>query len=141
MIFINPNLIEQIISQAKAELPNECCGMLAGIISAGEIKIVEIFPMTNIDQSPEHFSLDPREQFQVLRSAREKGLKLLGNYHSHPATPSRPSQEDIRLAYDREAIYAIVSLASEPVLKFFSIGDGVASELAVTISETKEKQQ
>lgn len=115
--------------------------MLAGNVNAGEIRIVEIFPMTNLDKSPEHFSLDPKEQFQVLRSAREKGLKLLGNYHSHPATPSRPSQEDIRLAYDPDAIYAILSLASQPpVLKFFSIRDGVAAELPLTISETKKEQ-
>jgi proteasome lid subunit RPN8/RPN11 len=65
---------------------------------------------------------------------RAKGLKPLGNYHSHPNTPSRPSAEDIRLAFDPSASYMIVSLAgSEPVLKSFHIESGVSSEEEIEI--------
>lgn len=56
---------------------------------------------------------------------RQNGLKPLGNWHSHPATPSRPSAEDIRLAFDKNATYCILSLAGEtPVLNAFHIEDG-----------------
>jgi proteasome lid subunit RPN8/RPN11 len=60
----------------------------------------------------------------------------LGNFHSHPSTPARPSKEDIRLAYDPSASYLILSLAEEiPVLKAFGItGDVVVQQEIVIIS-------
>jgi proteasome lid subunit RPN8/RPN11 len=42
---------------------------------------------------------------------RKKGFVLLGNFHSHPSTPSRPSEEDMRLAFDPKLSYIIISLA------------------------------
>jgi len=90
--------------------------------------------LTNIDHSNEHFSFDPAEQFQVFRSARSEGLEILANYHSHPETPSRPSVEDIRLAYDPNILYLIVSLAAEvPVLKAFNIQNGISSEVPIEV--------
>lgn len=115
---------EQIVKQAKDEFPLECCGLLAGIITENEITIKKIYPLRNMDQSSEHFSLDPHEQFTALKQIRAEGYKLVGNYHSHPSTPSRPSAEDKRLAYDANALYAILSLKdTEPELNFFKITD------------------
>lgn len=136
MIILEKGIIERMTSQARQELPNECCGILAGRKNGEDIEIIEIYPMKNIDESPEHFSMDPKEQFQVYYDIRDRGLKLLGNYHSHPETPSRPSQEDIRLAHDPEAVYAILSLAgSDPVLKFFYIKEGLPAELTLSVKE------
>lgn len=136
MINISQALVDRIIRQAGESLPNECCGVLAGTIHDGITEVVEIYPMTNVVQSPEHFSLDPREQFAVYYSIRDKGLKQLGNYHSHPATPARPSEEDIRLAFDPDAAYMIVSLKEEePVLKAFSIKNGVSDEIPLAITK------
>ncbi len=136
MITIEKGIIERMIYQARQELPNECCGILAGQKNGNNIEVKEIYPVKNIDESPEHFSMDPKEQFQVYYAIRDRGLKLLGNYHSHPATPSRPSREDIRLAYDPEAVYAILSLAgADPVLKFFYIKDGLPAEIPLFIEE------
>ena len=61
---------------------------------------------------------------------RAKGLVPLGNFHSHPESPSRPSEEDKRLAYDKEASYMIISLMDieNPVLKSFRIVDNVSTE-------------
>jgi proteasome lid subunit RPN8/RPN11 len=70
--------------------------------------------MENIDHSPEHFSFAPKDQFAALRYARSKGLKILANWHSHPASPSRPSQEDLRLANDPTIRYAILSPRRHP---------------------------
>jgi proteasome lid subunit RPN8/RPN11 len=121
MIRIPRHIIESIIAQAKNELPNEACGLLTG----SENTVQRQYPLTNVDHSPEHFSFDPREQFQVLKSARAEGLKIIANYHSHPATPARPSEEDKRLAYDPNISYLIVSLAGEePVVKAFSLEEG-----------------
>lgn len=120
---------DNIVAHARAGLPNEACGLLGGT-RAGDIKtIVKVYFLTNVDQSPEHFSLDPHEQLAAVKDMRGLGLTLLGNFHSHPATPARPSAEDIRLAYDSSASYLILSLAGdEPVLKAFHIEGGAVTQ-------------
>jgi proteasome lid subunit RPN8/RPN11 len=98
--------------------------------AAGDcLKAVEkVYPLTNIDASPEHFSLDPAEHFAAIKDMRARGLVALGNFHSHPSTPARPSAEDLRLAYDPTASYLILSLAAEqPVLRSFHIEQGKAT--------------
>lgn len=136
MVKISRVLVEKIIKQAQTHLPIECCGIMGGYVREGFTEIMEVYPMVNLDNSPEHFSMDPQEQFRVFKELRSKGLKLVGNYHSHPETPARPSQEDIRLAYDSQAVYMILSLASEePVLKAFKIKDGQSSELELNLYE------
>ena len=92
--------------QAQAEAPIESCGYLLGKDNV----VTENYAMTNIDHSEEHFSFDPREQFAALKYARQHGLRILANWHSHPASPSRPSEEDKRLANDPNIRYAILSL-------------------------------
>lgn len=115
-----------MVAYARAGLPNEACGLLAGTEENGVRDIKEVYLLRNLDQSNEHFSLDPREQLSAIRDMRAKGLKPLGNWHSHPETPARPSEEDIRLAYDPNATYLILSLESKtvPNLNAFHIQDG-----------------
>lgn len=130
MITIKQNIIFEIFEQAFKDLPNETCGLLVG----KDNEITKIFPLTNTDQSPEHFSFDPVEQFQVLRAARAEGLSVIANYHSHPASPARPSVEDIRLAYDSEILYFIASLEAEtPVLKAFQIIKEQVTEIEINV--------
>ncbi len=136
MIKISRTCVNRIIKQAKEHFPIECCGIMAGKVNGELIEITEIFPMTNVDRSPEHFSLDPQEQFEVYYTIREKGLKMLGNYHSHPHTPARPSREDIRLAYDPKAVYMILSLQeAAPRLKCFHIENGEYSEIPLVVED------
>ncbi len=103
---ITDEVKQSIIAQAQADAPLESCGYLLGT----DDTVTENYPMTNIDHSDEHFSFDPREQFAALKYARQKGLRILANWHSHPASPSRPSEEDLRLANDSSIRYAILSL-------------------------------
>ena len=121
------HIIDELTAQARAEAPDESCGYLLGHISdnVNEAIVTENYPMENIDHSPEHFSFAPRDQFAALRYAREHGLKILANWHSHPASPSRPSQEDLRLANDPTIRYAILSLLDDnPRLNSFHILNG-----------------
>jgi len=121
MIQIPAQIINELFNHARTGLPEEVCGYLAGIDS----QVVRHFRLTNIDHSNEHFSFDPKEQFEVVREARKLGLEILANYHSHPETPARPSQEDIRLAFDPNISYVIVSLTAEvPDIKSFRIQNG-----------------
>lgn len=118
---IPQHIIEELIRQAREEAPNESCGYLLGL----DDTVTENYGMENIDHSPEHFSFSPKEQFAAVRYARGKGLKILANWHSHPASPSRPSQEDLRLALDPSIRYAILSLLDgKPVLNSFRIVGG-----------------
>ncbi|MBR6041362.1 MAG: M67 family metallopeptidase [Paludibacteraceae bacterium] len=128
---INRAVLNEIIAQAKNELPDESCGYL---LANAEGIIDENFPMTNIDHSPEHFSFDPKEQFAAIKHSRQTGKKLVANWHSHPSSPSRPSVEDIKLAYDSTITYFILSLATEePVFNGFHIENGSVEKLVVEV--------
>jgi proteasome lid subunit RPN8/RPN11 len=87
--------------------------------------------MTNTDASNEHFMMEPKEQFSVVKDLRTKGLTMLAVYHSHPETPARPSEEDIQLALTPGVSHVIISVADflQPVVKSFKIDQGkVTSE-------------
>ncbi len=127
---IRKDVYNNIINHAKRDFPIEACGYMAG----KDNNITEIFEMTNVDKSSEHFSFDPKEQFDVQKSVRGMGLKLIGVYHSHPYTPARMSEEDIKLAYDESLYYAIVSLMEkEPVLKIFTVKNKKPEEIKYRI--------
>jgi len=132
MLTIDSKVIQAVIHQAENELPFEACGYLAG---DGDI-VTTHFPMKNIDQARDHFNMDPAEQFQAVKAMRERGLKLCAVYHSHPETPARPSDEDLKLAYDPTISYVIISLAAaDPVLKSFIIKNGEATHEPIHIKE------
>ena len=121
---LSPSVVESIVEHARKETPVEACGYLA--CSEEEGLIVHHYELTNLDRARDHFTMDPSEQFDAVRDMREKGLKLAAVYHSHPDTPARPSIEDIRLAYDPDISYVIISLAvpEEIVIRSFRIRDG-----------------
>ena len=121
---IPKEIIDELISQAQQDAPNETCGYLLGTSGPDGDVVTEHYWMENIDHSPEHFSFAPKDQFAALRYARSKGLKILANWHSHPASPSRPSQEDLRLANDPTIRYAILSLFEGVHLNSFKIQNG-----------------
>jgi proteasome lid subunit RPN8/RPN11 len=93
--------------------------------------------MTNTDASNEHFTMEPREQFSVVKELRARGLSMLVIYHSRPESPARPSEEDIRLALTPGVSYLIVSLqdATQPVVRSFKIADEVVTPEDVVIGE------
>ena len=125
MIYIKKEDYEEIVAYAKAGLPNEACGLLGGTVDGKDRRIEKVYYLTNIDASREHFSMDPKEQFEAVKAMRANGLSLIGNFHSHPESPSRPSEEDKRLAYDSSVRYLILSLMDmdAPVLNGFEIID------------------
>ncbi len=151
MIQIPKKIIEEIFTHARKDAPIEACGYLTGektcIVSNCSIDrpmdiIVEEpvvrkrYPMRNVDASPEHFTLDPREQLQVIKQARAEGQTLLAVYHTHPASPARPSEEDIRLAFDPTISYVIASLfEKKETIRSFQIKQGQVEEENILIIE------
>ena len=130
MIHIKQKIVDQIIIHARRVNPIEACGYLAGNDGA----ITHIYEMRNADNSEEHFSFDPVEQFAVVRKVREAGISIMANYHSHPKSLARPSEEDIRMAYDPDILYFIISLADKtPWIKAFIIRQSKVEEETIKI--------
>jgi proteasome lid subunit RPN8/RPN11 len=136
MMRLSKNVFLEIIEHAKADAPNEACGYVAAQNGVASQSI----RLTNVDNSPEHFSLDPAEQFSAARKIRNNNMQLRAVYHSHPVSPARPSQEDIRLAFDASLSYIIVSLATlTPVVKSFLIRNGTVIEEQVEIIDADKE--
>lgn len=116
MLRCKREVLEEIVRQARQDLPHETCGYLAerdGIVEAA-------YPLTNTDKAADHFSMDPAEQFAAVKAMRARRQTPRAVYHSHPETPARPSAEDIRLAYDPSVSYVILSFAQPGALEIKS---------------------
>ena len=122
MLQIPQHIHEDLIMHAKEGYPLEVCGILGGT----DESVLSIYRMTNTDASNEHFMMDPKEQFAVVKDLRAKGLSMLAVYHSHPETPARPSEEDIKLALTPGVSHIIISLADSQGadVKSFKIDQG-----------------
>ncbi len=135
MLLLRKEDYDVMLKHCIEGLPNEACGLIAGSIQGDTKTVKKVYLLTNLDASNEHFSMDPKEQLTAIKDARANDLVLLGNFHSHPESPSRPSEEDKRLAYDSSSEYLILSLMEieSPVLKAFHID----KDKAVSINEIR----
>lgn len=131
MLILKKEFLEKIVSQSKREFPNEACGILAG----KENTVEKVYEMTNAEKSPSTYFMDAKEQFKVMKEIRILGLEMLGIYHSHAASPARPSAHDIELALYPEAAYVIISLQDKnnPVARSFRIQEGKVTEEEIKI--------
>lgn len=142
-ITIRQDDFNNMLAHALREQPDEACGLIAGYDRDDGIREIDrVYLLTNMDHTNEHFTIDPKEQLRAIKDMRVRGLKPLGNWHSHPESPSRPSEEDKRLANDSRASYLILSLMDEehPVLNAFHIentesGKAVRKEELIIIKE------
>ena len=99
------------------------------------MRATRCYRLTNADASTEHYTLVPEEQFAAMKDMRRRGLNMLGAWHSHPATPARMSDEDLRLAVTPDIIYVIVSLSSPgtPHVGAWLVEDGTCHEVTVRV--------
>ena len=126
-------LYRQMLEQCKNDAPAEACGILGGINSR---RGTRIFPLDNLDACAESYRMDAKAVLDVMKALDDDDLELNAIYHSHPATPARPSKVDIAQAY-MPVVYLILSLCEqEPVLRGFTIDEGDVREVPVEIVET-----
>lgn len=114
---------DQIIAYAREASPNECCGLIGGLI---EGKAQTIYCTRNVAGDPlTSYEAAPEDLFAAQRAMRETGEQLLAIYHSHPRSADpQPSATDVRLAYYPSAVYLIVGLGGpEPRLRAFRIDE------------------
>jgi proteasome lid subunit RPN8/RPN11 len=118
-------LYDQLIAHARAEAPNECCGLVA---ASGD-QVTGVHPVTNRFASPLRFELEPLEHMRAQDRIDEDGHELWALYHSHTRTAPEPSQTDINGAeLLGDLVWVIVGLAEEaPDVRAWRIADGRVS--------------
>ena len=117
-----PELAQELVAHAIADLPNECCGMIAG---RGEVA-VRVYRASNSEASPFMYVMDPREQLRIMDEIDDAGDDLLAIYHSHTRSAAYPSRTDVELAFFPDTLYLIVSIADReaPEIRAFRLSRG-----------------
>ncbi len=133
MLTIDRALYDKIVAHARADHPDEACGVVAG--PAGTDRPERVIPMANAERSPTFYRFDSMEQFQVWKEMDERDEEPVVIYHSHTATEAYPSRTDISLATEPGAHYVLVSTRADDSTEFrsFRIIDGEVSEEEVSI--------
>ena len=113
-----------MLAQAAAELPNECCGLLAGLLEQPAARVTRRYPLVNAAASPKEYTSDPRSMFEAVRDMHRHGLEILAIYHSHPTSEPVPSRTDLERNYSADVMSLIISLASsEPTVRAWWLRD------------------
>jgi len=132
---IRADLVDAMVAHARADHPDEACGLLAG--PEGCDRPHRHIAMLNAERSPTFYRFDSGEQLRVWRELEDAGEEPVVIYHSHTATEAYPSRTDISYAAEPDAHYVLISTRDPDrhELRSFRIVDGVVTEEPVTIVE------
>jgi [CysO sulfur-carrier protein]-S-L-cysteine hydrolase len=131
-VVIPRKLYDEIVDHARAEFPNECCG----IVAAQDGVAVKVFKATNIYASPMRYEIAPLEILEIQDQIDAQGWSFDAIYHSHTRSAAKPSQTDINQAgLLSDTVFLIISLENpdEPDLRGFKIADGRDNEIGLSI--------
>jgi proteasome lid subunit RPN8/RPN11 len=111
----------EMINHAREESPNEACGILAG----KNDRVSRLYRARNAEDSPTTYRLFPDEQYRIFKEIEDRGLEIIGIYHSHPSSAPVPSNTDVRHAYSPEVTHVVISLAEseDPQVRAFRISE------------------
>ena len=126
-----------MVAHARADHPDECCGVMAGIASGTEVTVTRAVPMTNAERSPTWFSFDPQEQLRVWREIDDADEEVVVIYHSHTMTAPEPSRTDLQFAQGTgDALWLLVSTRSEEdEVLAWRIVDGTPVQEEIVVGE------
>src|SRR5258708_4461191 len=128
---IAPELVQQLIDHARAEAPNECCGMIA----TDDGHAIEVHGAVNSAASPLRYEIEPRDQYRIQMAIEDAGLALGAIYHSHTRSDPYPSQTDINLASYPDVLYIIVGVGGdEPEVRAYRITGGEVDEVQLEVA-------
>ena len=138
MLTIARELHDKIVAHARADHPDEACGVIAG--PAGSERPERFIPMTNAERSPTFYRFDSSEQFQVWKEMDERDEEPVVIYHSHTATEPYPSRTDVSYASEPCAHYVLVSTRDpeHAELRSFRIVDGAVTEEDLRLVDVAE---
>ena len=137
MLEISSDLVDQIVRHARADHPDEACGVIAGPVGSG--KPERFIPMINAARSPTFYEFDSADLFKLYREMDDRDEELVVIYHSHTATEAYPSRTDISLASEPGAHYVLVSTRQTGQddgpyeFRSYRIVDGVVTEETVEL--------
>jgi proteasome lid subunit RPN8/RPN11 len=139
MLTVRADLVDAMLAHARADHPDEACGVLAG--PDGSDRPERHIPMVNAERSPTFYRFDAQEQLKVWLGMDEADEAPVVIYHSHTATEAYPSRTDAALASEPDAHYVLVSTRDpdQHELRSYRIVDGVVTEEPVTIVEQYEE--
>ena len=128
MLTISAALRADIVAHARADHPDEACGVIAG--PAGSDRPERFIAMLNAERSPTFYRFDSMEQLRVWREMDDRDEEPVVIYHSHTATEAYPSRTDISYASEPAAHYVLVSTRYPDQSEFrsFRIVDGIVTE-------------
>jgi len=122
-------LYEAMLAHARAELPAECCGLLAGTIDGDIGKVSDHFPLVNALKSPTEYESESRSMFAAHKAMRAIGTEVLAVYHSHPTSDPVPSRRDRERNYSDMVMNLIIGLkAAEPDVRGWWLSEDGAEE-------------
>ena len=135
MLVIRADLVDAMVKHARADHPDEACGVIAG--PEGSDRPERFIAMTNAERSPTFYRFDSGEQLRVWREMDDGDEVPMVIYHSHTATEAYPSRTDISYASEPDAHYVLVSTRDPEnhELRSYRILDGVVTEEPITIVE------
>jgi len=127
-----------MLEHARAELPNEACGLLSGDIRTG--LAVAFHPARNSERSALRYTVHPDDLLRIILEIEDAGRDLVGIFHSHTRSPAVPSATDLRESMYPEPFYVLASLTDpdappERALRAWRIRDGRSTEVPVRIEE------
>jgi len=130
---IPAEMVDAIVAHARADHPDEACGIIAG--PAGSDRPSRMVPMTNAERSPTFYRFDSLEQLQLYKAMDAADEEVVVVYHSHTGTEAYPSRTDISYAGEPQAHYVLVSTREPDTEEFrsYRIVDGVVTEEPVEI--------
>jgi len=127
----------QIMEQARAAFPRECCGLLLGHRVPGHrgeaVQVVALHPARNLAPRSDRFEIAPEDHFAALKRARAESMAVIGCYHSHPDGAARPSDTDLAGAGEQDFIWLI---AARGALAAFVYSGTSFREAALVISSS-----
>jgi [CysO sulfur-carrier protein]-S-L-cysteine hydrolase len=136
-------MVQQLIDHARAEYPNESCGLIIGDRPASEGGTALRFePARNKSTSPYRYEIHPDDLLRLTIKTDDADEAFWGIVHSHTHTPARPSPTDLGLALYPEALYIVVSLSEGeaepaeaiPSIRAWRIVDGDMFEVEVQVT-------
>ena len=139
MLVIRADLVDAMVAHARADHPDEACGVIVG--PEGSDRPLRLVQMVNADRSPTFFRFDPAEQLRLYQAMDDAGEEIVVVYHSHTATEAYPSRTDVSLAAEPQAHYLLISTAESvdgdgPVsVRSFRIVDGTVTEEDLEVTE------
>jgi len=137
MLTIRQDLVDAMVAHARADHPDEACGVIAG--PDGSDQPTRFIPMVNAARSPTFYEFDSMDLLKLYRDMDDNDEVPVVIYHSHTATEAYPSRTDVSYASEPEAHYVLVSTRETGTqdgpyeFRSYRIIDGVITEEEITV--------